>query len=377
MAAATTRTRGTYPPVGEHLAAVEEKAKAHAAAVVEPSAPQAVATLTLPVEVTFHRPRNLKVVLVGAGGTGARLGPDIARLLSRGDTLTILDHDTVEERNLIRQHFVRRDVGKYKAEVVASRATQAAGPGVAVEAQILQLSDLSAFAPTPGARGAITPLTIFIGAVDNRSMRMKAALQVLKLSQVVWVDAGNEMRGGQVGLMANAVGKVSDPNTGKAYPTDLETSIDHAVRTNGYTREQVLPTLLPKIYINTLMEVTPLLLQPDLEAEAADASACGMRLDTQSLAANVMAYSCIINIVSRLIDELPLSTAAAFFSTSNTMKGYPFTKMVKEANNIVVHTGQQAALNKLTGLGTLTTFVNEVTSLAKPLAPAAAGAKGK
>src|SRR5688572_3687924 len=107
----------------------------------------ATSSPTLPVEVTFYRPRPLQIILVGAGGTGARMAPDIARLLNRGDSLIIVDPDTVEEKNLIRQHFVRPDVGRYKAEVVAQRATIAAAPGVVVDTKVMKLENIGSIQP--------------------------------------------------------------------------------------------------------------------------------------------------------------------------------------------------------------------------------------
>lgn len=307
------------------------------------------APLTLPIEVTFERGRPLVVVLVGAGGTGARLGPDIARLLSRDDKLVVVDHDTVEEHNLLRQHFVRGDIGKYKAEVVARRAQLSATAGVDVQAQVLKLENLGTFLSslTDRRTGAGPANVLFVGAVDTRACRAVAAayIRAVTTTNVVWLDAGNELRGGQVGIMASARAAVSNPMAGVSYPPKGEVAeqlwqAHH--RHEGYNRGDVEKMLIPRVHINTLAEQTPAILKPDPKAEAAT-EGCALRIDGQSLAANVMAYACLINLISRVVDGLPISMGMSFFSTSNTMSGKPFLSLAGQGpeklnNSLVVST---------------------------------------
>lgn len=297
------------------------------------AASPAATPLVLPVEVTFYRPRPLTVVLVGAGGTGARLGPDIARLLMRGDKLIVVDPDTVEERNLIRQHFVRGDVGRSKAEVVARRSALSAGAGVEVTAQVAALTaeNFPAFntTDTSGRSG-----TLWIGAVDTRACRQLAA-RLLCGQQGLWIDAGNELRGGQVGLMGNAYAvSVVDNNVGRRWPTANDLRQRAQAIAEGIAPERAARYGTHLVYLNTLAEETPQILRPNPEEEKATEE-CGLRIDTQSLAANVMAYACVINLVSRYLDELPISTGMAFFSTANTIS----TKPLVEARAAAGETG--------------------------------------
>ena len=65
------------------------------------------------------------VTIAGLGGTGAFLAEDLARLLTvhfgwRAH-FHLADHDRVEIHNTQRQAFSRRDLDKYKAQVVAER----------------------------------------------------------------------------------------------------------------------------------------------------------------------------------------------------------------------------------------------------------------
>lgn len=80
-------------------------------------------------------PNNIFVI--GAGGTGSRLIPLLAqfmRSITRGKTpngwienptIWLADFDTVEEKNLSRQNFIRQDINKPKAVVLAERYERA------------------------------------------------------------------------------------------------------------------------------------------------------------------------------------------------------------------------------------------------------------
>lgn len=281
--------------------------------------------LQLPVEVVLTRFHPMQVVLVGAGGTGARLGTDIARLLTRGDRLLIIDPDRVETRNLIRQHFVRGDVGRYKAEVVARRAQIVAAQGVSIESRITALDNLGTVPNLQDRNLGIHVPTLWVGAVDTRKCRQMAATYLNSNPRSgLWIDVGNEMRGGQVGMWGGWLAQsVKAPMTGKVWPTPAqEQQIKSYVR-EGYTRDRAMAAAGPWVYMNTIAEITPSVLQPDVEEEA-KTTECPIRIDTQSLAANVMAYCAVINLVSRVLDGLNISVGASFFSTNNTMQGKPF-----------------------------------------------------
>lgn len=60
----------------------------------------------------------MTTILLGAGGTGSLLAEPLARAM-RGETLIVIDGDTVEDRNLARQAFSVFDIGSNKAEMVA------------------------------------------------------------------------------------------------------------------------------------------------------------------------------------------------------------------------------------------------------------------
>ena len=64
----------------------------------------------------------VKIIVLGAGGTGGYLIPHLYRIAFADDKrnyrIIICDGDIVEPKNLIRQNFVKQDIGRNKAAVL-------------------------------------------------------------------------------------------------------------------------------------------------------------------------------------------------------------------------------------------------------------------
>ena len=78
----------------------------------------------------FSKIRPVKIVMIGAGGTGGHIAPHLYRLLyalERPVQFIVCDGDIVEEKNLVRQNFTRADLGLNKARVVAERYSNVFG----------------------------------------------------------------------------------------------------------------------------------------------------------------------------------------------------------------------------------------------------------
>ena len=72
----------------------------------------------------FSTTRSVKIVMLGAGGTGGHIAPHLYRLLyalDRPVRFIICDGDVVEQKNLVRQNFIPADLGENKAQVLAER----------------------------------------------------------------------------------------------------------------------------------------------------------------------------------------------------------------------------------------------------------------
>lgn len=213
--------------------------------------------------------------LVGAGGIGARLGPLIAKLIRPTDSVVVVDHDTVEERNLTRQHFARGDVGQPKALLVAERI-KAALPihcrDVTVTAYQTRFSlqwaseNLNKRAPA-----------LMIGAVDNVPTRLDM-YNWATANSLCYIDAGNRMRSGQViGVVRNG-----------------------AVRYDAFKR-----------VIHDWTEIA----RQEKTQPAVDPASCGLRLDEQTIMANCMAADVAAGMLAMVTHGHPLSTLYIEFGT--------------------------------------------------------------
>ncbi len=266
------------------------------------SQPQCVtATPETPIICTAQFRGPLSVVLVGAGGNGARVMPPLMQMLRRGDSVAIIDNDIVEDRNLMRQHFAPRDIGQHKATVLAARyarpdrvMTTAFTSRLTIENYAGVISEVLEASVPPGGRVRDRGV-VLLGCVDNALARqaIKEAMTYCgrQIAQhTAWIDVGNETRGGQV-IMSLYL-----------WPLRI---VAGGVTVNS-------PHHMP-----ALADAMPQLLRT---SEADNRPSCGERLDLQSVQVNHMAAACVINCLSWLLLGIPFVAAGAFFSTLNTMQ---------------------------------------------------------
>lgn len=177
-------------------------------------------------------------IVVGAGGTGGYLIPNLARQVSLQNKIrrvenlpphkiTIIDADGVEEKNLTRQQFVLADIGKNKAEVMANRY------GRAFELAIEYLPEyISSTEMLLGLTDNDSHIPVFIDCVDNNKTR---AIMFDAYSQTdsFMISSGNEEYSGQVVFSRNTPGKsrtldhmLSSDRKGPVLPFRTPTLVD-------------------------------------------------------------------------------------------------------------------------------------------------------
>jgi PRTRC genetic system ThiF family protein len=157
----------------------------------------------LTLAIDRNQPRHW--VIVGAGGNGAYFIRDFMRQIDLQNRrlqimsvalrhyVTIIDADEVEFKNLVRQNFISGDIGKNKAEVVATRYGRAFGTEISYINRYVESSeDLKQIATSKGSP------PVFIGAVDNNKTRALIWNAWKEIVNAFWIDAGNEEHGGQV-----------------------------------------------------------------------------------------------------------------------------------------------------------------------------------
>ncbi|MDP3062058.1 MAG: ThiF family adenylyltransferase, partial [Chloroflexota bacterium] len=98
-----------------------------------------------------------------------------------------VDHDRVEERNLLRQSFYERELGRFKAEALAERLARNFGVEVGY----------SVYPWEPSTLDSIPHRWLVIGCVDNPAARA-AIVASLGHGRCWWLDAGNGQTSGQV-----------------------------------------------------------------------------------------------------------------------------------------------------------------------------------
>jgi len=181
------------------------------------NAPAKKATLPAALEeervaVAYQAPRVL-IALVGCGGTGGWVAPQLARQTwrfnqlwnralpqARSARLLLIDFDLVEAKNIESgQNFCPPEIGHPKAQVLLNRLQLAFG---------MRPDEISAvvapFSPQVLPYFTEETLTLLVGCVDNGEAR-NAFARYVELQQghpfpsrTWWIDAGNEADFGQV-----------------------------------------------------------------------------------------------------------------------------------------------------------------------------------
>lgn len=165
--------------------------------------------LAEPCSVVAYRGKRVRLIVVGAGGTGSWLVPHLARLTwdwnrsqqhvleGRNISLLIIDHDHVTEKNVrARQNFCPPEIGFPKAQVLANRYALAFG---------LRHDEIAAevepFTVEHTQKGGGN-LVIVVGCVDNAEARAQMAASLHKqtgrMPGIWYIDAGNGLHWGQV-----------------------------------------------------------------------------------------------------------------------------------------------------------------------------------
>ena len=183
----------------------------------------------------FYMSRPVKIVQLGAGGTGGHIAPHLYRLLyslDRPVRYIICDGDVVEQKNLVRQNFTPADLGENKARVLAERysivfgmETEYVPAFVEDEARLKDLltpAYLWMRRPNSYTQDRVEEMVILIGAVDNNKSRQLCHRVFSQAKELIYIDSGNGEYTGQVVCGVRRGGKTYYPPIGTVYPDVLE-----------------------------------------------------------------------------------------------------------------------------------------------------------
>ena len=251
-----------------------------------------------------------QVYVVGAGGVGARLVPLLVKVLRRGDVIRIIDFDSVSEENLLRQHFGLQDVGRFKAEVLASRYSTSDGP--TVEAYIQRVEDFGAETGFPGG-GAEDGMGVTIfGAVDNHLARTYLHNLMQFHQPRIYIDMGCSTRTGQAVIVGACYGTIRIDGKLIYYNSTLDHYLSVDRNRGGY--EQHL------VKFDGILDLVPNILEPDAE----ESLGCARRIDTQSVISNQYAATVGFNLGLWFLRGMQVNSVGSRFSaTSGAVQAFP------------------------------------------------------
>jgi len=179
----------------------------------------------------FELNKPVKIIMLGAGGTGGYIAPHLYRLLhtlERYTKVIVCDGDIVEEKNLVRQNFISADLGMNKAQVLAERYASAFGLEVSYvpefiedEGRLVQLVTPDVYQPSPYLYRNAEGLSILLGCVDNNRSRQLCHKVFKAANNLIYIDSGNGEYSGQVVCGIKRSGRTYFKPIGDIYPDVL------------------------------------------------------------------------------------------------------------------------------------------------------------
>lgn len=176
----------------------------------------------------------VKIVVLGAGGTGGYLIPHLYRIAfadgKRAYRIIICDGDIVEPKNLIRQNFTNQDIGRNKAAVLAERYAGAFGIECEYIPEYIENEERLENLVSPDFRKSYwnshteTQRVILIGCVDNNKSRAVCHRVFAKCESLVYIDSGNGESTGQVVCGVRQNGRTTYKPVGSLYPDVLKST---------------------------------------------------------------------------------------------------------------------------------------------------------
>lgn len=267
--------------------------------------------MNLPEFSFFKNSKRIqKVIVVGCGGTGSHVIPNILRLLLGVEIrfrpeICLIDGDSIERKNILRQNFIQIDLGQNKAEVLARRYSTAFGIPITA---IPEFSDNK-----NNVLGKVIKESdniCVIGCVDSPNGRrhIRSTIKRYKKKDIIWIDSGNEEKSGQVVM---------------GYRTTDETDI--------IKRENISSHGIGMFSLPYITDVYPEIMNTRDKARSELSCDELAEVAPQAMMANVTAANLILNYYNALLYEIPLNNFGTAFSITNG-----FSSMVNNIENLSV-----------------------------------------
>lgn len=251
------------------------------------------------------------IVQIGTGATGGQLVQMVGQMLATLDIegkYVIADKDIVEEKNLQNQLFIRKDIDKPKAEVLAQRYRAAYQVDIASfsEKYVEDIETIDSLFNTDYERiysSHHVYLPILISCVDNTFSR-KVFHEYFEQHKgnLLYLDVGNE-----------SVVLPEDKTKPREQWTEEELE---AYNKSGYTGQVVAGLKLHgKVITEPIASLFPSILEIDESDIAPSETSCGAVIasDPQRLITNRYAALCVATYLNELFSEGTLSNHMTFF----------------------------------------------------------------
>lgn len=162
------------------------------------------------------------ILIVGCGGTGSHYIKELGRLLysksirEKDIQIILVDGDIVEEKNLVRQAFMPRDVGNNKAQVMAQILFEVYEIEASYYEQYIdRADDLKKLVREDS-------VILLVGCVDNHQCRQSMHQFYQEMENCIYMDSANEYSAGEV-IIGSRIGNIEMyPDRCQYFPDILE-----------------------------------------------------------------------------------------------------------------------------------------------------------
>lgn len=222
---------------------------------------------TLPDGSMDFKAKKAHLICIGAGGTGGNVIKETIPLLLNHKrlSLTIVDGDRVEDKNLVRQAFGKSDILQNKAQVLAEKIIRQYPDLEArihyVDSYIDSVEDI--------VQLETSSYPVLIGAVDNHRARQVFVQWFNQITDGVWIDSANEFEYGEVVVSIRYGSRTLSPLRSDIFP---EVFTDHSPSASEASC-QVINEVAPQHQVTNL--VAGMIVVRILERMFEDERICG------------------------------------------------------------------------------------------------------
>lgn len=268
------------------------------------------------------------VILIGVGGTGSLLAPDLFRMLSfcsinRAVTVHLFDPDFVEPKNIARQNFTTVDLYKNKAQAIAEKYSYF---GIKISANPRKFNPvedvINAVIAASALNNNYSHNVLIIDCVDNKLTRKEIhdAFFTNSIKQLFMYDTVHRI----INIIWLSLGNSTDEGQAIVSFMDVENSFTSFTRGKdycilGYHRCHTIVDYFPD-------DFTEESIQEEIEQASTRNCALNAIIDPQTMAINRMSATVGLNILYEIFYSNRISTHYCHFNRFNYTKSCTFAE---------------------------------------------------